>query len=309
VDATNALGEFLRARRALVGPADAGIPGGGLRRVPGLRREEVAMLAGISSDYYLRLEQGRERNPSLRVLEAIARVLRLDSDATDHLIGLAQTPPSRRPGSSHPPGAAGPEDHRRTPRVRENAPIGIRRLIGGWTHHPAYVQNRFTDLLAVNALAMALSPNYAPGVNLLSAVLLDPAERELRRDWEEVTAEGVAGLRAQVGPDVDDPRLLELVGELSARSERFRRLWGRHDVQPRRARVSRLRHPQVGDIDLQSDNLSVDGTDGLTLVVFQAEPGSRSAELLTLLGSLTAAGDTRTGHGTRGEPADEVEEP
>ncbi|MFF8732725.1 helix-turn-helix domain-containing protein [Streptomyces sp. NPDC015171] len=272
MDGSNALGEFLRARRALVRPEDVGLPGGGLRRVPGLRREEVAMLAGISSDYYLRLEQGRDRNPSVQVLEALARVLRLDGDATGHLVGLAQER------------AAGARTGRRTRQV----PASLLQLIGGWPRTPAYIQNRCTDCLAANALATALTPNYAPGVNLLRAVLLDPAEQALRRDWADLTAEGVAALRSEAGTDPDDPRLRDLVGELSLRSERFRTLWARHEVRPRRGRVSRLSHPQVGDLDLHSDKLSVDGTDGLTLVVFHAEPGSRSAELLDILGSLTA---------------------
>ncbi|MGY4966104.1 helix-turn-helix domain-containing protein [Streptomyces sp. 900105245] len=273
MDGSNALGEFLRARRALVRPEDVGLPGGGLRRVPGLRREEVAMLSGISSDCYLRLEQGRDRNPSVQVLEAVARVLRLDDDATAHLVGLAR----ERPASGTRPG-------RRTPQV----PAGLRRLIDGWPRNPAYLQNRYTDCLAANALATALTPNYRPGVNLLRAVFLDPAERALRRDWEDLTAEGVAALRSGAGADADDPRLRDLVGELSLRSERFRVLWARHEVRPRRGRVSRLTHPQVGDLDLHSEKLSVEGADGLTLVVFHAEPGSRGAELLDILGSLGA---------------------
>ncbi|MGW1054977.1 helix-turn-helix domain-containing protein [Streptomyces sp. NPDC002521] len=270
---SNALGEFLRARRALVRPEDVGLPGGGLRRVPGLRREEVALLAGISSDYYLRLEQGRDRNPSVQVLEAVARVLKLDADATAHLVGLAQDRPS-----------AGVRSGRRTQQV----PASLLQLIDGWPRNPAYVQNRCTDCLAANALATALTPNYRPGVNILRAVFLDPAERTLRRDWADLTEEGVAVLRSEAGADADDPRLRDLVGELSLRSDRFRTLWARHEVRPRRGRVSRLTHPQVGDLDLQSNKLSVDGTDGLTLVVFHAEPGSRSAELLDLLGSLAA---------------------
>ncbi|MFB7507061.1 helix-turn-helix domain-containing protein [Streptomyces broussonetiae] len=273
MDGSNALGEFLRARRALVRPEDVGLPGGGLRRVPGLRREEVAMLSGISSDYYLRLEQGRDRNPSVQVLEAIARVLRLDADATAHLAGLAQDRP-----------AGGIRPARRSRQV----PPSLLQLIDGWPRHPAYVQNRYTDCLAANALATALTPNYRPGVNLLRAVFLDPAERELRRDWEDLVEEGVAALRSETGTDADDPRLRDLVGELSLRSERFRTLWARHEVRPRRGRTSHLTHPQVGDLDLHSNKLSVDGTDGLTLVVFHAEPGSRSAELLDILGSLSA---------------------
>ncbi|MFD5567787.1 helix-turn-helix domain-containing protein [Streptomyces cadmiisoli] len=278
-DGTNALGDFLRARRALVRPEDAGLTGGGLRRVPGLRREEVALLAGISADYYLRLEQGRDRNPSVQVLEAIARVLRLDAAATGHLIALGG-PARPRPRPAMSPAGEAP--------ASAAVPRSIRQLIDGWTHNPAYVQNTFSDALAANALATAVSPNYRPGVNLLRAVFLDPAERELRRDWEELTEEGVAVLRTQAGPDVADPRLQRLVGELSVRSERFRALWGRHDVRTRAGRLSRLRHPQVGDLELHSDKLSIDGADGLTLVVFHAEPGSRSAELLEILGSLAA---------------------
>jgi transcriptional regulator with XRE-family HTH domain len=284
MESTNALGEFLRARRELVRPEEAGIvPGGGLRRVPGLRREEVAALAGISADYYLRLEQGRDRNPSVQVLDALARVLRLDADATAYLLALA--------------GPARPT--RRRARKPERVPPSIRGLIDGWSRNPAYLQNKFSDILAVNALAAALSPNYAPGVNALRAVFLDPREKELRRDWEELTEEGVATVRAQVGPDVDDPRLVELVGELSLRSDRFRQLWARHDVHPKTSRVSRLAHPQVGELDLVSDKLTVNGTDGLILVVFHAEPGSRSAELLDILGSLTAPDEAATARSDR----------
>jgi transcriptional regulator with XRE-family HTH domain len=267
----NPLGEFLRARREQVQPEDVGIRRVGLRRVPGLRREEVAMLAGISSDYYLRLEQGRDRNPSVQVLDALAEVLRLDADATDFLIGLAQE-------RSHNAPKPEPAD----------VPDSILELIDGWPSNPAYVQNKYTDVLAVNALATALSPNYRVGVNLLRAIFLDPAERQLRRDWENLTEDGVAAFRAEAGADVDDPRLMELVGELSVRSERFRQLWARHDVRPRRGRLKPLNHPEVGNIDLRSDKLPIGGTD-LTLVVFHAAPGSRDAELLALLGSLTAS--------------------
>ena len=285
---TNVLGEFLRARRALIRPEDAGIRGGGLRRVPGLRREEVAMLSGISADYYLRLEQGRDRNPSLQVLEALADVLNLDADATAHLIGLTQARPSaaRRQGPATGRGRAA--------RPSQAVPPDILQLMDGWTDTPAYVENKFTDVLASNALARALSSNHFPGANILRAVLLDGTERNLRPDWEELTAAGVAALRADVGPDVGDPRLVELVGELSLRSELFRRLWGRHDVRPRQSRVLRLRHPKVGDFELQATKLDIRGSDGLILKVFQARPGSRDAELLSILGSLTASAAERT---------------
>jgi transcriptional regulator with XRE-family HTH domain len=234
------------------------------------------MLAGISSDYYLRLEQGRDRNPSVQVLEAIAEVLRLDADATEYLLTLAQE-------RSHVPVRA---------RTRtERAPESIVELISGWPNNPAYVQNKYTDVLAVNALCAALSPNYSVGVNMLTALLLDPRERDLRRDWDDLTEEGVAILRSELGPNVDDPRLRELVGDLSVRSERFRRLWARHEVRPRRGRLSQLTHPEVGELDLRSDKLTIGGTDNVTLVVFHAVPGTRDAESLALLGSLVASHD------------------
>ncbi|MFI1036009.1 transcriptional regulator, partial [Streptomyces sp. NPDC020951] len=189
--------------------------------------------------------------------------------------------------------SAHPTDCERASRQPDPVPPGILQLIDGWTSNPAYVENKFTDVLAANTLATALSPNYAPGVNLLRAILLDESERELLRDWEELTAAGIAALRANIGPDVDDPYLAELVDEMSVRSEHFRRLWGRHDVHPKRPGVTRLRHPKVGDLELHASKLAIIGTDGLILKVLHAEPGSRSAELLAILGSLAAPGTSQ----------------
>jgi transcriptional regulator with XRE-family HTH domain len=170
------LGEYLRARRALVRPEDAGLPARGRRRVPGLRREELAALAGISSDYYLRLEQGRDRHPSPQIIEAVARALRLDEDATAYLHGLAQ--PEVAP-------------HRGPP---ERAPTSIEHLIASWRETPAFVQDRHLDILAANALASALSPVFSPGVNLVRAVFLDPEVRRLNGDgWDRVAHSAVAG--------------------------------------------------------------------------------------------------------------------
>ncbi|MEU4098795.1 helix-turn-helix domain-containing protein [Streptomyces sp. NPDC026673] len=296
MDASNALGEFLRARRRLVRPEDVGIGAGGTRRVEGLRREEVAMLAGISTDYYLRLEQGRDRNPSPQVLSAIARALTLDQDTADYMAALPRAQATRASART-PSGRPAPR--------REEVPRSIRELMDGWTGNPAWVQNRYFDVLAVNALAAALSPGHAPGVNLLRAAFLDPAERERRGDWELMTRRGVATLRALAGPDVDAPRLTELVGELSLRSDRFRELWARHDVTPHLGgQVARLTHPQVGDLDLRSDKLAIGGSDGLVLVVLHAEPGSRSAELLRMLGNLSASGPSAV-RGERGRRAAE----
>ncbi|WP_416969995.1 helix-turn-helix domain-containing protein [Streptomyces sp. 4F14] len=268
MDDANALGEFLKARRALVRPEDVGLPGGGLRRVPGLRREEVALLAGISADYYLRLEQGRDRNPSAQVLEALARVLRLDVNATAYLLGL--TRPRGRTGRQ----------------TAEGVPDSLRRLLASWDHHPAYVQNRLTDVLAANAMALALSPGYRRGGNLLRTLFLSQADRAYHQDWDRLTEEAVAVLRART--DAADPRLHTLVDDLSRGSERFRTLWARHEVQRQMEHAIRVRHPLVGDLELYKHKLSVDGYDDLSLVVFHAVPGSRSAELLEILGSLSA---------------------
>jgi transcriptional regulator with XRE-family HTH domain len=269
----NVIGEYLRARRELVRPEDAGLPGrGGRRRVPGLRREEVALLAGVSTDYYIRLEQGRDLHPSVQVLGALARALRLDDDATAHLHRLA-TPPARR--------------RRRIP-GREKVPAGILGLIESWSETPAFVQGRYMDVLAANQLATALAPWYAAGENLVRAAFLDSRLRDMYGDWEHVTESTVAGLRALVGPDVDDPRLTELVGELSVRSERFRQLWARHDVRPKRGGRTRFDHPQVGPLELGYEKLPIPNTDCQTLVAYHAEPGSPSAQGLALLASAAA---------------------
>ena len=263
------LGDYLRARRELVRPESVGLPVNGVRRVAGLRREEVAMLAGISSDYYLRLEQGRDRNPSIQVLEALARVLRLDQAATDYLLGLA---------------APQPRHHQPRPK-REQVTEGIRNLVEV-LQLPAFVHGRYFDVLAANALAAALSPNLQTGQNRLRSVFLDPAERELYPDWVQATARFVAGFRESVGRDTDDPRFVQLVGELSLSSERFRKLWARHDIRTREGGPTRLNHPQLGDLSLRGEKLAIGGSEGQILVVFNAEPASSSAEKLALLGSL-----------------------
>lgn len=269
-DEPNLLGEYLRARRELVTPEQAGIPVLGTRRVPGLRREEVAMLSGISAEYYLRLEQGRDRHPSVQVLQAIARVLQLEDDA--YLRSLVTDGP-RRP-------------RRRTAR-RETVPPSTARLLEA-IPFPAFVEGRYLDVLAVNALATALSPRLVVGANRLRDVFLDLDEGALFGDSERVAAALLAGFRQSVGTEVDDPRVIELVGELSLTSPLFRRLWARHDVGPRGGATLTLRHPSVGDIRLDREKLAVAGADGMMLVVYHPEPGSESAERLALLGALAA---------------------
>ncbi|HWG24454.1 helix-turn-helix transcriptional regulator [Actinospica sp.] len=266
----NALGEYLRARRELIDPAEAGLRVVGVRRTPGLRREEVATLAGISADYYLRLEQGRDRNPSPQVLEALARVFRLDAIATEHLLSLV----AARPAAA------------RRPR-REVVPAGIRQLIDV-INLPAFVESRMFDVLAANRLATAVSPNILPGVNRLRAIFLDPDEQDLHPDWEQAAGGMVAGFRASVGTDVDDPRIVQLVGELSLASEPFRRLWARHDVAALAGGSMRLRHPQVGVLELRREKLPLSDSGGQILAIYHAELGSESARALELLGSLAA---------------------
>jgi transcriptional regulator with XRE-family HTH domain len=269
VAGSNALGEYLRARRELIDPADAGVRVVGVRRTPGLRREEVGTLAGISADYYLRLEQGRDRNPSPQVLEALARVLRLDAAAAQYLLSLsAARPAPRRPR-------------------REVVPAGIRQLLDV-VGLPAFVESRMFDVLAANRLATALSPSIRPGVNRLRSVFLDEEERDLYPDWEQAIAGMVASFRASIGFDVDDPRTAQLVGELSLASEPFRRLWARHDVRALTGGTTRMRHPHVGMLELRREKLPLADANGQLLVVFHAEPGSESARSLTLLGSLAA---------------------
>ncbi|MGW2058913.1 helix-turn-helix domain-containing protein [Streptomyces sp. NPDC001840] len=266
-DEPNLLGDYVRARRERVTPEQVGIPVLGVRRVPGLRREEVAMLAGISADYYLRLEQGRDRNPSVQVLESLARVLRLDDDATAYLLRL---------------GAAKPRRPRRRPR-KETVPPGIAKLVAALPL-PALVEGRYFDVLTANALATALSPRLAAGGNRLRDVFLDPAEQALYPDWEDAATGMVAGFRESVGTDTDDPRFIELVGELSLASPRFSELWARHDVEACEGTPKTIDHPQVGALRLNRERLAVAGTAGQTLVVYHPDPGT-NADKLTLLAS------------------------
>lgn len=273
VTASATLGDYLRTRRQLVRPADVGLPAGTRRRVAGLRREEVALLAGISVEYYLRLEQGRDRHPSDQVVASIARALQLDPDAAAYLHSLARPQPPKRRRAPRPE------------RVSEN----IRNLIDNWTTTPAYVHGRDLTVLAANPLAVALSPSYAPGANSLRAAFLEPEMRIFYRDWDTMTAKAVPYLRSVLGSEIDDPRLARLIGELSLRSERFRTLWARHDVRHQTSGQSRLLHPQVGPLDLRYEKLALPGT-GQMLITYHAEPGSESEQRLRLLGMLTTSG-------------------
>ncbi|WP_033262481.1 helix-turn-helix transcriptional regulator [Amycolatopsis vancoresmycina] len=271
--AENVLGEFLRARREQVGPAELGLPAGGPRRVAGLRREEVAVLAGVSTDYYVRLEQGRERNPSAQVVDALARGLALDEEATAHLHRLAQPVPARRRRA------------RRPERVSPN----LLRLMDGWPATPALVLGPCLEVLAHNALGEALFAGHTHSGDLVRLVFLDPDARAFYPDWERVAVNTVGGLRAAAGIDPDDPRLIETVGELSVKSADFRRLWARHDIRQKTRETKRFRHRLVGELELSYEALTVNSAPGQQLIVYQAEPGSPSEAALALLGSLAAS--------------------
>lgn len=261
-DRANLLGGYLRARRALVTPEQVGLPAGAHRRVPGLRREEVAMLAGISADYYLRLERGRDKNPSPQVLASLARVLRLDELAHEYLLGLAAPRPRPR--------------RRRKP---ERVPARLHQLLAS-VQVPAFVEGRAFDVLASNRLAVALSPRLQPGYNRLRSLLFDPEEQAFQQDWARSTAGFIAAFRKSIGDDIDTPRAVELVGELAQSSERFRTLWERHDVRDLEGGTTTVNHPVVGELRLHRDKLPVDD---LLLVLYYADQGSESEEKLRLL--------------------------
>jgi transcriptional regulator with XRE-family HTH domain len=260
------LSQYLRARRALIRPEEVGLPSGGRRRVAGLRREELAMLAGISPSYYLRLEQGRDQRPSAQVIDALARALQLDGDATKFLHSLSR---------SEPAGREQPQD--------ERAPESIEWLLAAWRNTPAFVHDRRMRILAANPLAVALSPALCAGANAVRVVFVDPRMRSLYDDWEDAAWSTVARLRVLVGRDLDDPRLCELVRDLSERSADFRELWARHDIDVTAARARVYKHPVVGRLELQPELLGIGGTDGQVLYIRHAEPGSVSERRLNQL--------------------------
>jgi transcriptional regulator with XRE-family HTH domain len=264
-ESDNRLGSYLRARRELVSPAQAGLPAGGNRRVPGLRREEVALLAGISADYYLRLERGRDKNPSAQVLEALARVLLLDDVERTYLLGVAAVRP-RAPRRKRP----------------EHVPARVHQLLAH-LQLPAFVEGRTFDVLAANPMAVAFSPRLRPGQNRLRSLLLDPEEQAFQQDWSKAAASFVAALRTTIGDDTDDPRFVELVGELALSSERFRTLWARHDVRNLDGGTTAVHHPVVGDLRLHRDKLPIDD---VILVVYYPDKDSASDEKLRLLATL-----------------------
>ncbi|MET7397143.1 helix-turn-helix transcriptional regulator [Dactylosporangium sp. NPDC005572] len=266
----NALGEFLRAHRSRLRPDDVGLASYGTRRVAGLRREEVAVLVGMNSDYYARLEQGRERSPSPQILEAICGALRMDDQAREHLYRLAGTAP----------------DARRTPRETVSGPL--RHLLDGYASVPAFVLNPAKDFMAVNALAEALFSPFETVDNLARMTFLDPAAQRFFARWDSFAEAVVAGLRHASGLDPQYLRLRELVRTLNEDSEAFAALWSSQAVYGKAQDATELEHPDVGPLSLTSQSFDVRGAPGQLLVIYQPEPESPSAQALTLLGTLHA---------------------
>ncbi|MCF3166688.1 helix-turn-helix domain-containing protein [Streptomyces violaceoruber] len=269
------LSEFLRTRRAKLQPQDVGLPEFGRhRRVPGLRREELAQLAGVSVAYYTRLEQGNGRNVSVEVLDAIARALRLTDAEHAHLTHLAR--PARHKKKRRPA---------RAQRVR----TGLLYLLESMEGIPAYVTGARSDILAWNPMAAAVFGDWGalpPGErNWARLVFLSPAYRDLFVNWDSKASDMVSYLRLYAGCHPDDPELSALVGELSVKSEEFRRLWATHNVKEKGHGTKLVRHPLAGDLTLSYETLNLPDDEEQHLVTYHAEPGSASAEGLRLLAS------------------------
>jgi transcriptional regulator with XRE-family HTH domain len=279
MDLRNEIREFLRSRRARITPEQAGLPAyGGNRRVKGLRREEVAMLAGVSVDYYVRMERGSLGGASESVLDALATALHLEEAERDHLYALARQS-----------GASQPRRKSSTPTVRP----AIRQVLDAITDAPAWVRNGRHDILAMNDLARAL---YAPVLadprrpaNTTRFVYLHPDEaRELFVDYDQIARDAAAMLRLEAGRNPHDKALIELVGELSTRSELFRQRWASQDVRYHRSGRKRLRHPVVGQLDLDFEAMELPSEPGLQLNIYTAADGTPTSDALRLLASWIA---------------------
>jgi transcriptional regulator with XRE-family HTH domain len=282
VDTKKEIRDFLTSRRARITPEQAGLRSYGSRRVPGLRREEVAVLAGVSVPYYTRLERGDLSGASQSVLEALARALELDDAERAHLFDLAR---AAQPTVARPCRRA----------VKQRVRPEVQWTLEGITGAAAFVGNQRLDILAANQLGHALfSELYATParpVNNARFVFLDPGAETFYLDWERVAGECVAILRWSVGRDPDDRDLSDLVGELASHSEEFRTLWAAHDVRFHNTGVKRFHHPVVGELTLSYNRLDLAADHGLAIFTYAAEPGSRSEEALKLLGSWSATLD------------------
>ncbi|MFE5536582.1 helix-turn-helix domain-containing protein [Streptomyces sp. NPDC056492] len=272
--ADRALGEFLHARRAALRPQDIGLASCGVRRVSGLRREEVAVLADVNVDYYARLEQGRERHPSPQVLDALAHALRLRPDAHAHLHRLAGSAPADRPAT-------------------DQVDPGLLQLLDGFCGSPAFVVNAALDILAANPLARALHAPFSPADNLARMVFLDGAGRSFYTNWASASRGTAGHLREATGIAPDNPRLRELVRTLTTRSQDFARLWTTHDVLAKTRDAKRLHHPVVGPLTLTYQSFDVRAAPGQQLIVYQAAPGTPTDRALTRLAAGTGSHEGR----------------
>ncbi|MEV5521976.1 helix-turn-helix domain-containing protein [Streptomyces sp. NPDC000348] len=271
---------FLKSRRARITPEQAGLPSHGARRVPGLRRSEVAVLAGVSVEYYTRLERGNLGSASDSVLEALALALQLDDTEREHLFALARAMNTSARRARHKP-------------VKASARSSVVRIVDGMPDMPAFVRNNRFDILAANALARALHCEWFDSalgepVNTVRFVFLDPRARRFYVDWERVARQGVGALRVQAAQTPYDRELSNLIGELSTRSDAFRTLWGAQDVHVYNEGTKRFHHPAIGELELVHEALDVVGDAGLSITVYSAEPGTPSEDSLKLLASWAA---------------------
>ena len=274
----NETGEFLATRRAKITPDQAGLPSSGNRRVPGLRRGEVAALAGVSVEYYTRLERGNLAGVSESVLEALSRALRLDEAERTHLHDLAR--------------AAGTSTRRSRTKAAQRIKPGVQIILDSMTNAPAFVRNGRMDVLATNALARALYSELFtdPGIpaNLARFVFLNPHARDFYLDWNRAADDNVAILRTESGRDPFDRGLTDLVGELSTRSIEFRVRWAAHNVRQHYTGSKDFHHPAIGDLHLIYEAMDLPASPGLSMLVYNAEPGTASIDALHLLASWAA---------------------
>jgi transcriptional regulator with XRE-family HTH domain len=283
VDTKSEIREFLTTRRASITPEQAGLTtyGADKRRVPGLRREEVALLAGVSVDYYTRLERGNASGVSDNVLEALARAFQLDEPERAHLFDLAR--------------AAQPAASTGRRRTKQRVRPSVQRMLDAITGAPAFVRNGRLDILAANQLGQAfyseMFATQAQPANTARFVFLDPRSTEFYADWDHVANEIVAILRSEAGRDPHDRGLSDLVGELSTQSETFRKRWAAHNVRFHDTGDKEVHHPVVGDLSLTYETMELSADQGLVMFVYTAEPGSKSEEGLNLLASWAATLD------------------
>ncbi|WP_225440248.1 helix-turn-helix transcriptional regulator [Amycolatopsis eburnea] len=275
MDGRGELGEFLRARRNLASSAAAGFPPDKSRRVPGLRREEVAVLAGVSTDYYTHLEQGRERTPSPKVLAALAGALQLDDLAREHLFQLGISGLSQ-----------GPSPERVEP--------DLVQLLDRLSEVPALIIGPSQDVLAANRLAVALYSGFERFDNLIRMIFLDPFARQFFDDWSWATEVAVKNLRSSSASFPRDPRVVHLVGEMTQRSSAFSRLWSRYEIQPRARDTKIFHHPDVGELRLSHESMAITSAPGQTMSTYMAKPGSESAARIGLLARLAAPAPTES---------------